>query len=224
MHYKTIVNRNLKERILVHGASSLNNIELITLLIGQCNTEKPAVLVAENLLKLTGGDLYSLGKLLPEGYEQVQGVGKQMSLVLSAAMELGRRRTLNSRRISKIIVSSRDVFNIFSERLSDLQHEEFWILLLKRSNQVLAEIKISSGGLSGTVADPKLIFGRALALRASAIVLVHNHPSGNSKASVSDRNLTRNLCRAGSFLDLPIVDHVIIAGNDFVSFADEGFL
>jgi len=224
MHYKTIANRNLKDRILVHGASSLNNIELITLLIGQCNTEKPAVLVAENLLKLTGGDLYSLGKLLPEGYEQVQGVGKQMSLVLSAAMELGRRRTLNSRGKSKIIVSSRDVFNIFSQRLSDLQHEEFWILLLKRSNQVLAEIKISSGGLSGTVADPKLIFGRALALRASAIVLVHNHPSGNSKASVSDRNLTRNLCRAGSFLDLPIVDHVIIAGNDFVSFADEGFL
>jgi len=224
MNYTTIVNSNLEDRILINGTSSLNNIELITLLIGQCKSVKSSVLVAEDLLKLTGGDLYALGKLLPEGYEQVHGVGKQISLVLSVAMELGRRRTFSSLGKSHVIVSSRDVFNRFSDRLSDLQHEEFWILLLKRSNHVLAEIKISSGGLSGTVADPKLIFGRALALRASAIVLVHNHPSGNCKPSVSDRTLTRNLCKAGVFLDLPVVDHIIIADKDFVSFADEGFI
>ena len=224
MNYTTIVNSNLEDRILINGTSSLNNIELITLLIGQCKSVKSSVLVAEDLLKLTGGDLYALGKLLPEGYEQVHGVGKQISLVLSVAMELGRRRTCSSLGKSHVIVSSRDVFNRFSDRLSDLQHEEFWILLLKRSNHVLAEIKISSGGLSGTVADPKLIFGRALALCASAIVLVHNHPSGNCKPSVSDRTLTRNLCKAGVFLDLPVVDHIIIADKDFVSFADEGFI
>ena len=224
MNYTTIVNSNLEDRILINGTSSLNNIELIILLIGQCKSVKSSVLVAEDLLKLTGGDLYALGKLLPEGYEQVHGVGKQISLVLSVAMELGRRRTFSSLGKSHVIVSSRDVFNRFSDRLSDLQHEEFWILLLKRSNHVLAEIKISSGGLSGTVADPKLIFGRALALRASAIVLVHNHPSGNCKPSVSDRTLTRNLCKAGVFLDLPVVDHIIIADKDFVSFADEGFI
>ena len=224
MNYTSIVNSNLKDRILINGTSSLNNIELITLLIGHCKSVKPSVLLAEDLLKLTGGDLYALGKLLPEGFEQVHGVGKEIALVLAAAMELGRRRTFSSLGKSYIIVSSRDVFNRFSDRLSDLQHEEFWLLLLKRSNHVLAEIKISSGGLSGTVADPKLIFGRALALRASAIVLVHNHPSGSCKPSVSDRNLTRNLCKAGGFLDLPVVDHIIIAGKDFVSFADEGFL
>ena len=224
MNYTSIVNSNLKDRILINGTSSLNNIELITLLIGQCKSVKPSVLVAEDLLKLTGGDLYALGKLLPEGFEQVHGVGKEIALVLAVAMELGRRRTFSSLGKSYVIVSSRDVFNRFSDRLSDLQHEEFWLLLLKRSNNVLAEIKISSGGLSGTVADPKLIFGRALALRASAIVLVHNHPSGNCKPSVSDRNLTRNLCKAGGFLDLPVVDHIIIADKDFVSFADEGFL
>ena len=224
MNYTSIVNSNLKDRILINGTSSLNNIELITLLIGHCKSVKPSVLLAEDLLKLTGGDLYALGKLLPEGFEQVHGVGKEIALVLAAAMELGRRRTFSSLGKSYVIVSSRDVFNRFSDRLSDLQHEEFWLLLLKRSNHVLAEIKISSGGLSGTVADPKLIFGRALALRASAIVLVHNHPSGSCKPSVSDRNLTRNLCKAGGFLDLPVVDHIIIAGKDFVSFADEGFL
>ena len=224
MNYTSIVNSSLKDRILINGTSSLNNIELITLLIGQCKSVKPSVLVAEDLLKLTGGDLYALGKLLPEGFEQVHGVGKEIALVLAVSMELGRRRTFSSLGKSYVIVSSRDVFNRFSDRLSDLQHEEFWLLLLKRSNHVLAEIKISSGGLSGTVADPKLIFGRALALRASAIVLVHNHPSGSCKPSVSDRDLTRNLCKAGGFLDLPVVDHIIIAGKDFVSFADEGFL
>ena len=224
MNYTSIVNSSLKDRILINGTSSLNNIELITLLIGQCKSVKPSVLVAEDLLKLTGGDIYALGKLLPEGFEQVHGVGKEIALVLAVAMELGRRRTFSSLGKSYVIVSSRDVFNRFSDKLSDLQHEEFWLLLLKRSNHVLAEIKISSGGLSGTVADPKLIFGRALALRASAIVLVHNHPSGSCKPSVSDRDLTRNLCKAGGFLDLPVVDHIIIAGKDFVSFADEGFL
>lgn len=224
MNYTSIVNSNLKDRILINGTSSLNNIELITLLIGHCKSVKPSILLAEDLLKLTGGDLYALGKLFQEGFEQVHGVGKEIALVLAAAMELGRRRTFSSLGKSYVIVSSRDVFNRFSDRLSDLQHEEFWLLLLKRSNHVLAEIKISSGGLSGTVADPKLIFGRALALRASAIVLVHNHFSGNCKPSVSDRNLTRNLCKAGGFLDFPVVDHIIIADKDFVSFADEGFL
>ncbi|MEZ7877504.1 MAG: JAB domain-containing protein, partial [Flavobacteriales bacterium] len=110
------------------------------------------------------------------------------------------------------------------DRLSDLPHEEFWILLLRRSNHVLAEIKISSGGLAGTVADPKIIFGRALALRAAAIVLIHNHPSGNPKPSTSDKSLTNNMREAGKFLDLPVLDHIIVAGKQYVSFADEGLI
>ena len=109
-------------------------------------------------------------------------------------------------------------------RWADLQHEEFWILLLRRSNLVLADVCISRGGLTGTVVDPKLVFGRAVALRAAAMVLVHNHPSGNPKPSASDRELTANLCRAGEYLDLPVLDHVIVAGGAFVSFADEGWL
>jgi DNA repair protein RadC len=119
---------------------------------------------------------------------------------------------------------SQDVFGRFQSRLSDLQHEEFWIMLLKRSNDVLAEVCISKGGLTGTVVDPKSVFGRALAMRAAAMVLVHNHPSGNPRPSASDRELTRSLCRAGLLLDLPILDHVIVAGDGYVSFADEGWL
>ena len=108
--------------------------------------------------------------------------------------------------------------------MSDLPHEEFWILLLRRSNHVLAEIKISSGGVSGNVADPKIIFGRALALRASAIVLIHNHPSGNPKPCSTDKSLTNNMREAGIFLDLPVLDHIIVAGKQYVSFADEGLI
>ena len=103
-------------------------------------------------------------------------------------------------------------------------HEEFHVLLLKRSNDVLAELKISSGGLTGTVADPKIIFGKSLALGAAAIVLVHNHPSGNSKPSQSDINLTNNLVKAGKFLDLPVLDHIIIAGKSYISFTDSGLI
>jgi len=115
------------------------------------------------------------------------------------------------------IVSSRDVYNRYVDRLCDLGHEEFHVLLLKRSNDVLAELKISSGGLTGTVADPKIIFGKSLALGAAAIVLVHNHPSGNTKPSQSDINLTNNLVKAGKFLDLPVLDHIIITGKSFSS-------
>ena len=109
-------------------------------------------------------------------------------------------------------------------RLGDLQHEEFWVVLLKRSNHVLAELCISRGGLTGTVVDPKVVFGRALAMRAAAMVLVHNHPSGNPKPSAADRSLTSTLCKAGEFLDLPVLDHVIVGGDAFVSFADQGWL
>ena len=98
------------------------------------------------------------------------------------------------------------------------------MLLLRRSNHVLAEICISRGGLTGTVVDPKLVFGRALAMRAAALVLVHNHPSGNPQPSDADRRLTSTLCEAGKHLDLPVLDHVIVAGKAFVSFADQGWL
>jgi len=109
-------------------------------------------------------------------------------------------------------------------RLGDLQHEELWVLPLRQSNHVLAEICISRGRLTGTVVDPKLVFGRALAMRAAALVLVHNHPSGNPQPSEADRWLTSTLCEAGKHLDLPVLDHVIVAGKAFVSFADQGWL
>jgi len=144
--------------------------------------------------------------------------------MIAAAMELGRRRQMARGRAGARITTSADVHLRFVDRLSDLQHEEFWAIMLRRSNQVMAEVCISRGGLTGTVADPKIIFGRALAMRAAALVVVHNHPSGNPSPSDSDRHLTNQLRNAGNWLDLPLLDHVIIAGGRYVSFADVGWM
>jgi DNA repair protein RadC len=215
---------SLRDRMLIQGAGALKDSELLAILIGSGPSGKTAHDVAIDLLDLAGDNLHELGKLLPEGYASISGIGSARASILTAAMEIGRRRTASMRPVTIQIVSSRDVFLRFVDRLSDLPHEEFWILLLRRSNHVLAEIKISSGGLAGTVADPKIIFGRALALRAAAIVLIHNHPSGNPKPSTSDKSLTNNMREAGKFLDLPVLDHIIVAGKQYVSFADEGLI
>ncbi len=213
-----------RDRMLIQGAGALKDSELLAILIGSGPSGKTAHDVAIDLLGLAGDNLHELGKLLPEGYASISGIGSARASILTAAMEIGRRRMASMRPVTIQIVSSRDVFLRFVDRLSDLPHEEFWILLLRRSNHVLAEIKISSGGLAGTVADPKIIFGRALALRAAAIVLIHNHPSGNPKPSTSDKSLTNNMREAGKFLDLPVLDHIIVAGKQYVSFADEGLI
>ena len=210
--------------MLLDGVSSLNDTELLAVLIGSGRQGKSAEMLADELLAMTNHDLQTLGKLSPEGYAQIPGIGRARATVLSAAMELGRRRTALNRITKSRISSSCDVYNRYVDRLSDLGHEEFHVLLLKRSNEVLAELKISIGGLTGTVADPKIIFSRALALGAAAMILIHNHPSGNPKPSTSDINLTNNLVKAGKFLDLPVLDHVIIAGKSFTSLSETGLI
>ncbi len=213
-----------RERMKMEGVSALNDTELLAILIGSGQRGRSAEMIAGDLLAMMDNDLQTLGKLTPEGFSQIPGIGKARASIISAAMELGRRRTAMKRILKNRISSSRDVYNRYVHRLSDLGHEEFHVLLLKRSNEVLAELRISKGGLTGTVADPKIIFSKALALGASALVLIHNHPSGNPKPSQSDINLTKNLVEAGKFLDLPVLDHIIIAGKSFSSFTDSGLI
>ena len=213
-----------RERLNQVGLSSLNDVELLALLLGTGRHGHQAEEVAKELLGMAQGCLNNLASWPPESLAQVPGIGPAKSGLIAAAMEIGRRRQFGLERVGDVIAQSRDVYVRFASRLSDLQHEEFWLLLLRRSNKVLAEICISRGGLTGTVADPKIIYARALAMRAAALVLVHNHPSGQTRPSEADRRLTHQLCQAGSFLDLPVLDHVIIAGGRYVSFADEGWL
>lgn len=219
-----------RERLMLHGPSALRDEELLSILLASGGRGRPVAMLSAELLALGKGSLDDLGRLPPEAYTTVSGVGMAKAVTIAAAMELGRRRHRERMSLPKpgsngdAIRTSKDVFLRFRERLADLGHEEFWVLALRRSNDVLTELMISRGGLSGTVADPKIIFGKALALRAAALVLIHNHPSGNPRPSAADRRLTENLKRAGELLDLPVLDHVIVAQEQYFSFADDGAL
>jgi DNA repair protein RadC len=213
-----------RERVAREGVGALSDLELLALLLGTGHRGKGAEDLAEEVLDLAQGCLNNLASWPAEGLTLVDGIGQAKATLVAAAMELGRRRHHTRTRRGDRVASSQEVYLRFASRLSDLQHEEFWVLLLRRSNRVLAEVCISKGGLTGTVVDPKMVFGRALAMRAAALVLVHNHPSGNPQPSDADRRLTSDLCKAGTYLDLPVLDHVIVAGGGFVSFADQGWL
>ena len=212
-----------RERLMLEGPEALTDAELLAILIRTGPVGRSAKDVAHALLELAGGRLADLGRMPPEAFQLVHGIGAERAVGLAAAMELGRRRAqLDAAWSESKVVRAHDVFERFKHRLGDLAHEEFWVVFLRRSNAILAELQVSRGGLSGTVADPKVIFGKALALRAAALILVHNHPSGNRSPSAADRKLTANMCSAGQFLDLPVLDHLIITRSGYYSFADSG--
>jgi DNA repair protein RadC len=143
---------------------------------------------------------------------------------LLAALELGRRKSSATALKKDKITSSADAAALLQPHLSDLSHEEFWVLYLNRANQRIAMTAISKGGVNGTVVDPKIIFREALEQKASSIILFHNHPSGNTNPSEADIQLTKKVKEAGKNLEISVLDHLIIAGATFYSFADEGLL
>ncbi len=146
------------------------------------------------------------------------------AVTIAAAMELGKRRREEKAAEKKKITDSEDVHDHMYGNLADLPHEEFWILMLDRANQVIGKSLVSRGGVNGTIADPRLIFKQAVERLASSLVLCHNHPSGNLQPSKADRDLTQKLKKAGEVLDIPVLDHLILAGAGYYSFADEGEL
>ena len=151
-----------------------------------------------------------------------KGIGEAKAISIVAAMELGHRRIGADVFDRKKISSSKDVFAIFQAELVDSQYEEFWILLLNRANKIMKKVKISDGGVSGTVADPKRIFRVALDNMASSMILCHNHPSGNIVPSNADISLTKKIVKGASYFDISVLDHVIVGDGKFYSFADAG--
>jgi DNA repair protein RadC len=213
-----------REKLLLKGRAALSDAELVAILIGSGTPKRTAVDVAKLILTSVDNDLNNLARLSVQELNKFPGIGDAKAIAIVSALELGRRRkeTLAAARIK--ITSSRDIFDYIKPQLLDLPHEEFWIILLNRANVVMKKLPVSSGGIAGTVADPKLIFKHALDHLASAIILVHNHPSGNIKPSTADVALTRKMKEAGLLLDLPILDHLIFGQQQYYSFADEGAL
>jgi DNA repair protein RadC len=213
-----------REKLLHQGASSLNEAELLAILIGSGMRGKSAVQLAQSVLDLARNDLNELAKLKPHFITQVKGIGEAKAIQIAAAVELGRRRDSVDITKKPAIRSSKDAFAILHADLRDLSHEEFWVLTLNRANRVMNKVMVSKGGLAGTVADAKIIFQEALLGRAAAIIIAHNHPSGNLNPSQADREITKKLKNAGDFLDLPVLDHLIISEGGYFSFADEGLI
>lgn len=213
-----------REKLNAQGRRALSDAELIAILIGSGNRDESAVELSKRILHHYGNDLNKLGKVSVNELSRFKGIGEAKAISIIAALELGRRRSDTETKVADVITGSHSAWQILRRHLVDLNHEEFWILLLSRNNKVIAKELISKGGLSGTVADPKIIFSIALQHQASSIILAHNHPSGNLKPSQQDIDLTKKLYQAGKILDINVFDHLIITDDGFLSFADEGLL
>ena len=215
-----------REKLLLKGKQALSESELIAILVRTGTENNDALQVAKELLGRTQNDLNALSRLSVKDLLalKVKGIGETKAITIVAALELGRRRQTSEISDRKKITCSRDIFELLQPVLADKQHEEFWIVLLNRSNKVLEKIQVSSGGITGTVADVRMIFNHAIKSQATSMVLSHNHPSGNLTPSQHDLDLTKKIRQAGDTLDVKVLDHLIIGENNYYSFADEGML
>lgn len=213
-----------REKLTLKGVSSLSDAELIAILIGTGTASLSAVDVAKKVLASVDNDLNELSKLTINDLIKTKGIGEAKAITIISALELGRRRRVHTSNEKPKIASSQHVYDIIAGDLVDLPHEEFWVLMLNRANRVIRKVQISQGGVNGTVADPKIIFKAALESLASAIILAHNHPSGNLSPSQADIELTKKVKEAGKTLEITVLDHIIVAGQNYYSFADEGVM
>jgi len=213
-----------REKLIRKGISTLSDAELLAILISSGTRKKSAVDLGRELLSSVSNNLNSLGKLSISDLLKFRGIGPARAVTISAALELGRRRNIAELPDAGQIRCSKDAADIFKPLLSDLHHEEFWILFLNRSNRVIDRMKLSQGGISGTVTDVRIIMKKAVEFLASAIIVCHNHPSGNLNPSDADSKITGKIKEAGSIMDIQLLDHIIISGKDYYSFADNGLI
>lgn len=213
-----------REKLLSKGISSLSDAELIAIIIGSGSRDESAVELSKRILGSVQHNLNELGKLTVDDLQKYRGIGEAKAIGIVAAMELGRRRKLSENLDRQKITSSQDIYELFHPLLADLPHEEFWVLLLNRSNKIIERVKISQGGISGTVTDVRLILKLALEKLASSLILCHNHPSGNSQPSDADRIITQKVKESGKLMDVSLLDHIIVTDGKYFSFADEGIL
>lgn len=215
-----------REKLFSKGKSSLTDAELIAILLRSGSRDENVVDLSKKILNKVGNDLHALGKLSVQDILdfKLKGIGETKAITIVAALELGRRRKETLAVERPIISSSSAMFELMSPILSDERVEHFYVILLNRRRQLLDTVEVSMGGITGTVVDARSVFKPALQRNATDIILCHNHPSGNNRASNEDIKLTKQLIIAGNALNIQIVDHIIIADKQYFSFADEGIL
>ncbi|HEX5172078.1 MAG TPA: DNA repair protein RadC [Cyclobacteriaceae bacterium] len=213
-----------REKLILKGKAALSDAELIAILIGSGTPTMSAVELSKKILGNANNNLHDLARLTVKDLVKVKGIGEAKAITIVAALELGRRRKDLDHHEKPKVTTSKDAFELLKSDLTDIPHEEFWVLLLNRANRVIKKSQVSQGGVTGTVADPKIIFKLALEELACGLILAHNHPSGNLTASQADVDLTRKLKEAGKLLEIQVLDHLILARQKYFSFADEGLL
>jgi DNA repair protein RadC len=213
-----------REKLLAKGAAVLSNSELLAILILNGSGGKSAVELAQDVLKLGKDNLHELGKLSIKELTKIKGIGEAKAIAITAAMELGRRRQATASIEKTVVSSSADVATYLQTSLRDYKHEVFAVIFLNRANKINEFKIISEGGITGTVADPRIILKKALEQDAVSIILCHNHPSGSLKPSRADEELTHKIKEAAKYFDIKVLDHLIVGDDGYYSFADEGIL
>lgn len=213
-----------REKMMLKGVPSLSDAELLAILISSGTRERSAIELARDILALAENNLHELGRLSISDLKKVKGIGEARAITISAAMELGRRRQLSEGLQRPLIQSSKDAADVVVPLLRDLNHEVFCVLYLNQASRLLRHEIISSGGLTGTVADIRMILKNALLHNANQLIVAHNHPSGNLKPSTADKELTRKLRESASYMDIRLLDHLIVGNVSYLSLADEGLV
>jgi len=211
-----------REKMMLHGSSSLSSAELLAILIGSGSTENSAVELMRKILNDYHNSLSELGKASIDELCRYKGIGPAKAITILAASELGKRRREEAVEERLTILSSRDVYQCLHPLMCDLPTEECWVLLLNQASKLIDKVRISAGGLNATAVDVRCVLREALLKRAVAIALCHNHPSGNIRPSREDDLLTKQVSQASECMNIRLVDHVILTDGAFYSYADEG--
>lgn len=213
-----------REKLLAKGAENLTDSELLAILIHHGTRQKTAVDLGRDVLNLGKNNLNELGKLTVAQLQTVKGIGQAKAITIAAALELGRRRQGGASLERSIVTTSKDVAEYLQSRLMDYRHEVFGVLFLNRANKVNHFEIVSVGGMTATIADPRVILKKALESDAVSLILCHNHPSGSLRPSRADEALTSKIKEAAGYFDIRVVDHIIVSEDGYYSFADEGLL
>jgi DNA repair protein RadC len=213
-----------REKMMLHGVGALSDAELLAILIGSGNTEDSAVELMRKVLAGFGNSLAALGKTDIDTLCRYKGIGPAKAVTILAATELGRRRKEEDKKERLVIRDSMALYEYFHPLMCDLPTEEFWVVLLNQAAKVIDRVRISTGGISGTVVDVRCVLREAIIHRAVCIAVCHNHPSGQIRPSVEDDRLTERISRAAKTMDIRLIDHIILTDGNYYSYADEGRL
>jgi DNA repair protein RadC len=213
-----------REKVLQKGVSVLSDAELLAILISSGTKEKSALDLAREILAQAHNNLHELGRLGVLELQKTKGIGEARAITIAAALELGRRRQMGEALQRTSVTQSGDAAEIAIPLMRDLNHEVFCVFYLNQSNKIIRHEIISSGGLTGTVADIRIMLKNAVLQNANKLIIAHNHPSGNLQPSQADKELTRKLKEAAEYMDIKLLDHLIIAGTNYLSMADEGMI